>query len=223
MTKQTAQRTPRSAKTQTRQHVLAHPKAPHQPKPAAEGSEGLEIAKAGSRVKVTGPNNIEVTVKKLAEDAIDELLPDLFKLTGTRTDEVAFRIVEQVGNSLIRPTVDGPANCVVHAIRMIAELEPTNLTEAMLATQTIGTHEAAMWFLARATHKDQTVEGCDLNLLRATRLMRLHLDQIEAMQKLKGKAGQQRVVVEHVNVLAGGQAVVGAIMAPAGDGGAGGQ
>jgi hypothetical protein len=45
----------------------------------------------------------------------------------------------------------------------------------------------------------------------ATRLMRLHLDQIEAMQKLRGKAGQQKVTVEHVHVYQGGQAIVGAV------------
>jgi hypothetical protein len=38
--------------------------------------------------------------------------------------------------------------------------------------------------------------------------MRLHLEQIEAMQKLKGKAGQQKVTVEHVDVHEGGQTIV---------------
>jgi hypothetical protein len=41
--------------------------------------------------------------------------------------------------------------------------------------------------------------------------MRLHLEQIEAMQKLKGKTGQQKVTVEHVHVHDGGQAIVGAV------------
>ena len=42
--------------------------------------------------------------------------------------------------------------------------------------------------------------------------MRLFTEQLEAMAKLKGKAGQQRVVVEHVTVAAGGQAIVGAVI-----------
>jgi hypothetical protein len=71
--------------------------------------------------------------------------------------------------------------------------------------------EAAMFFMAHATRDDQTFQGRDANVLRATRLMRLHLDQIEAMQKLKGKAGQQKVTVEHVHVHEGGQAIVGAV------------
>jgi hypothetical protein len=49
----------------------------------------------------------------------------------------------------------------------------------------------------------QTGISVDANVLRATRLMRLFNEQIETMAKLKGKGGQQRVVVEHVSVSAG--------------------
>ncbi len=54
------------------------------------------------------------------------------------------------------------------------------------------------------------VDGVDRNALRAVRLMRLFTEQLEAMAKLKGKSGQQRVVVEHVHV-----AIVGTVI-PAG-------
>ena len=43
--------------------------------------------------------------------------------------------------------------------------------------------------------------------------MRLFNEQLEAMSKLKGKAGQQKVTVEHVHVHGGGQAIVGAVSA----------
>lgn len=81
----------------------------------------------------------------------------------------------------------------------------------MLAVQMMGVHQAALMFLKNATVEQQTAEGRDLNLLRATRLMRLFLEQLEAMQKLKGKAGQQKVTVEHVHVHEGGRAIVGAV------------
>jgi hypothetical protein len=42
--------------------------------------------------------------------------------------------------------------------------------------------------------------------------MRVFNEHAETMTKLKGKGGQQRVVVEHVNVAAGGQAIVGAVI-----------
>jgi hypothetical protein len=37
--------------------------------------------------------------------------------------------------------------------------------------------------------KNQSNEAVDSNVLRATRLMRVFMQQLEAMQKLKGKAG----------------------------------
>jgi hypothetical protein len=42
--------------------------------------------------------------------------------------------------------------------------------------------------------------------------MRVFNEQVETMAKLKGKSGQQRVVVEHVTVSAGGQAIVGQVI-----------
>ncbi len=81
----------------------------------------------------------------------------------------------------------------------------------MLAVQMIGAQRAAMTFLERATLPGQTSDGIDANVLRATRLMRLFNEQVETMAKLKGKGGQQRVVVEHVTVAAGGQAIVGSV------------
>jgi hypothetical protein len=43
--------------------------------------------------------------------------------------------------------------------------------------------------------------------------MRVFNEQLEARQKLKGKARQQKVTVEHVNVHKGGQAIVGTVAA----------
>jgi hypothetical protein len=68
-----------------------------------------------------------------------------------------------------------------------------------------------MKFLGRALLEGQTPQGIDANVLRATRLMRVFVEQLEAMARLKGKSGQQRVVVEHVTVNDGGQAIVGAV------------
>jgi hypothetical protein len=68
-----------------------------------------------------------------------------------------------------------------------------------------------MEFLARAVAEGQTLLGADANVLRATRLLRLFTEQLEAMSKLKGKTSQQKVIVEHVTVAAGGQAIVGVV------------
>jgi hypothetical protein len=136
---------------------------------------------------------------------------------------VAVRIAGQVAESLHFPHLaQGDVDsAIVEAINMIGELEPQTLTESMLAAQMIATHEKALVFLQAATRPNQTFDGQQAAMNFATQLMRLQLDQIEAMQKLKGKAGQQKVVVEyvHVHVNEGGRAIVGAVNAAKGGGG----
>ena len=74
----------------------------------------------------------------------------------------------------------------------------------------IAANDAALMFLRRATLDNQTFDGVEPNVRRASRLMRIFNEQLEAMQKLKGKASQQKTV-EHVHVHEGGQAIVGAV------------
>src|SRR2546423_3644428 len=79
----------------------------------------------------------------------------------------------------------------------MAEMAPQNVTEAMLATQMIAANDAALLFLRRATLGNQTFYGVEANVHPASRLMRIFNEQLEAMQKLKGKASQQKVTAEH--------------------------
>lgn len=134
---------------------------------------------------------------------------------GCKTSEMAFALLDQV-IEIEHPTKTMDPERIntlqMKAIATLAELEPATATEAMLAAQMVGTQRLAMSFLARVTAEGQTLDGIDRDVLRATRLMRLFNEQVETMSKLKGKSGQQRVVVEHVSVAAGGQAIVGAVM-----------
>ena len=59
---------------------------------------------------------------------------------------------------------------------------------------------------------NQTFEGRRENLNQANKLCRSYAALTEALDRHRGK-GQQRIVVEHVNVHAGGQAIVGAVTA----------
>jgi hypothetical protein len=134
---------------------------------------------------------------------------------GCKTSEVALALLAQV-LALENEDLDTASESridalVMQATAMLAELEPTTAAEAMLAAQMVGTQRVSMTFLASATKPGQTVEGADRHVQRAMRLGRLFIEQLDAMAKLKGKGGQQRVVVEHVTVSAGGQAIVGAV------------
>jgi hypothetical protein len=151
-------------------------------------------------------------VKADAKEAI-EFSKYLCKITGTTSESGAELILNQIVAMQVwfRRKEDGPK--VIAAADLISEFTPRNATEALLAVQMFGVHEAALHFLQRATLEGQTFEGNDANVLRATKLMRLFNEQVELMAKLKGTASQQKVTVEHVHVHQGGQAIVGAVTA----------
>lgn len=97
---------------------------------------------------------------------------------------------------------------VVRALELYESLKPADGAEGMLAAQMVGTHMAALECLRRAVIPKQSLEGRDMALKNATKLMALYTKQLQTLNKGRGK-GQQKVTVEHVHVEAGGQAFVG--------------
>lgn len=97
---------------------------------------------------------------------------------------------------------------IVRALELFEDLKPQGSAEGMLAAQMVGTHSAALDCLRRAAIHGQGFEARDMNLKHAQKLMSLYTQQLNALNKHRGK-GQQKVTVEHVNVAPGGQAIVG--------------
>lgn len=81
--------------------------------------------------------------------------------------------------------------------------------EGMLATQMVATHFAAITLLRRLKGADTIPQQASAGSL-AVKLLRTYTMQVEALQRYRGK-GQQKVIVEHVHVHPGGQAIVGAV------------
>jgi hypothetical protein len=94
-------------------------------------------------------------------------------------------------------------------------IHPRDELEGLLAAQMIAVHNMGMECMARAVLSNQTVEGVDTNVNRASKLFRTFAQQTEALNRYRVR-GQQQVVVQHVQVN-GGQAVVGTINARRGD------
>ena len=96
------------------------------------------------------------------------------------------------------------------AITAMKGMKPGDELEGMLSAQLIAIHNAAMECCRRAMLGNQTFEGRRENLNQANKLSRTYAALTEALDRHRGK-GQQRITVEHVNVHAGGQAIVGAV------------
>jgi hypothetical protein len=101
-------------------------------------------------------------------------------------------------------------------LAVLGGIQPENETEAMLAVQIVTTHSAAMDMLCRAKHSD-TREGMVALGGLAVKLLRTYTTQLETLAKIR-RGGEQKVVVEHVHVYPGGQAIVGAIHHGPGEG-----
>ena len=94
------------------------------------------------------------------------------------------------------------------ALHMLAELNPEGGEEAMLCAQMVATHIAAMECMQRALLEGQTFDGRELNLKYGAKLLQAYTQQFAALDK-KRRGGQQKVIVKHVHVNEGGQAIVG--------------
>jgi hypothetical protein len=98
------------------------------------------------------------------------------------------------------------------ALAAMTGMKPRDEHEGMLIGQLIATHNATMECYRRAMLGEQTFENRRENLNQANKLCRTYAALTEALDRHRGK-GQQRITVEHVNVHAGGQAIVGAVTA----------
>jgi hypothetical protein len=96
------------------------------------------------------------------------------------------------------------------ALDGVAALAPRDGMEVMLCSQLVGLHSQGMEFLRRGMLPDQTSDGVDCNVNRATKLLRTFATMADCLRTYRG-GGQQKVTVEHVTVQSGGQAIVGTV------------
>jgi hypothetical protein len=133
----------------------------------------------------------------------------LLEATGTADSDLA----EDIVSDLHLACMSGAAGSISptnSALAAMAGLQPKNELEGMLCAQMVATHSLAMKTLAGA-NKGQYPVNMEISVNQSTKLMRTFLMQVDALQKLRGKTTQQKFIVEHVNVAAGGQAIVGAV------------
>jgi hypothetical protein len=183
---------------------------------AKRGQHGTHAAERAV-VKITPQNpsmetKPSIDVQRLAETPEMKAygLKMLAESTGVQDPDLAARMLEQVGRIqapwLFGDIMEGQKV----AIEMMREMRPGTLVEGMLSQQMIGVHCAGLSYLQKAAYGGEQSESY---LARATRLMRLFHEQAEAMAKLKGRVGQQKMIVKHIHVHEGGQAIVGPINA----------
>jgi len=129
---------------------------------------------------------------------------------GTPYGAFNSQLIRQVVNASF--TRDSEAEAVANAVTAaMLSIRPRNALEGMLAGQLVAVHNQAMESLRRAGLKDQPYEIALNHKHLAIRLMKTYARLLEALIKCRS-GGQQNVVVKHVYVNSGGQAVVGNVI-----------
>ncbi len=102
-------------------------------------------------------------------------------------------------------------------LAILHDISPRDPIEGMIATQMIAVNHAAMIMTQRVVTSDDSFLQAELAVNLACKLQRTLVALVEALHRYRS-GGQQRVVVEHVHVNEGGQAVVGTIQSKGGGG-----
>lgn len=133
----------------------------------------------------------------------------LFKISGTSSEKFAILSLANVLTGVIPDVenIDDVADKMTAIQQVLLELNPTDPFEGMIVSQMIVLNHQAMDYMARALHAEYA-KNQDRYINNATKLMRLWNEKLESLNKHRRK-GEQRVVVQHVNVNDGGQAIVG--------------
>jgi hypothetical protein len=90
------------------------------------------------------------------------------------------------------------------------ELEPQDAIEEMLLMQLVFTHDLFIKSSSAAITKDQNPIRVDDQVVNLTKLSRLFINQLKALNSYRNK-GQQKVVVQHVQVSEGANAIIGTV------------
>jgi hypothetical protein len=124
---------------------------------------------------------------------------------GTTDNDFTGGLLGQISNIGSR----GDEQAVNFNLSMIQGVEPTDQIETMLATQMAAVHNATMKYADRLNQAG-TVAQQDSAARAFNNLAKTFTSQVEALKRYR-TGGRQNIVVQHVNVADGGQAIVGNI------------
>ena len=102
-------------------------------------------------------------------------------------------------------------------LAILHDIKPRDPIEGMIATQMLGVNHVAMLMTRRIVTSDDSILQTEVAVNLACKLQRTLVALVEALHRYRS-GGQQKVVVEHVHVNEGGQAVVGTVQSKGGGG-----
>lgn len=149
-------------------------------------------------------DKLEVQIKKPKETMEAEIKPFL-DLTGTQNFELALQIIK-LGAAASYPDGKQVEERVNLSMEVLAEAQVNGFIEARLTTQANALYTQGMSYLDKL-NQAETIEKAQFCINTAVKLLRLHNETVLTLGKYMRK-GEQKVIVQHVNVNDGGKALV---------------
>jgi hypothetical protein len=132
----------------------------------------------------------------------------LEKLTATQDKEISNEIIYRAVSAMpFRKEMDYNFNT---AFQSLSDCEPRDSTEAKLCLQSTVLYAQGLRHMEKAENSNR-VDHSEFYLKNAIKLLRLHNETIEALAKYR-RGGEQKVIVQHVQVNDGGKAIVGNVV-----------
>ncbi|KAA3500264.1 hypothetical protein DXM26_20575 [Agrobacterium tumefaciens] len=189
---------------ETMEHIEANPKPKHEATPREQAAVDALLSSPDELPRYTsgGPLNI-ICFDHPSQEVAGAVVMQAFGVTDQR-----------MFNGLIRQLVNAvskgnkiDADELNAAVAMVAGIAPRDPLEAMLAVQMVAVQFSSMRH-TRSMLTCDTIDQLDIQERVVNKLMRTFTTQMEALRKHRN-GGNQKVVVEHVHVHSGGQAIVG--------------
>ena len=170
-------------------------------------------------VKIEG-DNVEMTLD-IDPQKSELIYPTLARTFGTHQIDFALNILDKTRDAILvnnRPEGEVVEKLLNLVSATMMELAPRDGFEGMLISQMIAVYHHAMDCFRMATIKDNRRKMDIYSSLQnqGIKLMRTYVAQMEALKKYR-TGGQQKMIVEHVHVNEGGQAVIGNMTKGGGD------
>lgn len=150
-------------------------------------------------------NSIMVNPNQEWEGSPIEVMKEaLYQLTGAQDLDVAHEIIDRAVTAM--PLTHGKEHNTNVVYQSLTNAEVKDTLEAKLCAQSSTLYAQGMHYLSRA-EKTELLYQAEYFMKCAIKLLRLHNETIETLARYRRK-GEQRVVVQHVNVNDGGKAIV---------------
>lgn len=129
-------------------------------------------------------------------------------LTATKDKEIANNIVHRgVGAMPDQDRIEHNFNTIFQSL---SDSAPSDSTEAKLCLQSTVLYAQGMRHIEKAENCDR-IDHSEYYMKNAVKLLRLHNETIETLSRYR-RGGEQKVIVQHVQVNDGGQAIVGGMV-----------